>query len=233
MQLFSEVTNKVYDVVTYQMKEKLKGISHDSLQDILENQLSEENVTYEVNVLASSETYAAVECIIHDASRNRTIKRFNDISINNVSSREEVQQNFAKEHPLIAAANSAIDNAVKAYLKFPKVIVEDAEEPTVPEESIPEEPSEDISSNSTEFTGMNPPEEDEEEEVDVLTRIKELGSKKAPSSSKYKNMTYDEIYEKNPGWFNYVKDKNRSDTYKDAREYINLKKIVEGNLKEE
>ena len=35
MQLFSEVTNKVYDVVTYQMKENLKGISHDSLQDIL------------------------------------------------------------------------------------------------------------------------------------------------------------------------------------------------------
>ena len=52
-------------------------------------------------------------------------------------------------------------------------------------------------------------------------------------SEKKRELLYDEIYEKNPGWFNYVKDKNRSDTYKEAREYINLKNIVEGNLKEE
>ena len=221
MLLLSEITGKEYDVKTYPMEkvENVRGISHDSLQDILENQL--EGVSYSMEILAASEKYCAVKCVIEDDS-GRKVQRVSDINVENVASREASQQNFAKEHPLIAAVNSAIDNAIKAYLKFPKTISNDEYEAfeelekskdkdTLTDAISNDSPSE----NVAEFNG----------EKSISERIEELGQIMAPSSSKYKDKTLAEIWEINQGWFNYIKNSNRSDTYTKAREFAKLKEM--------
>lgn len=221
MLLLSEITGKEYEVKTYLMDkvENVRGLSHDSLQDILENQL--EGVSYSTEIIAASEKYCAVKCVITDEN-GRKIQRVSDINVEDVSSREVSQQNFAKEHPLIAATNSAVDNAVKAYLKFPKTVSNDEYEAY--EES--EKNQEEVSSTEDLQTDLQT-ENSEKETVEksLSERIEELGQVMVPSSSKYKGKTLAEIWEINREWFNYIKNSNRSNTYAKAREFAKLKEL--------
>ena len=216
MFLSSEVTGKLYEVKTYQMTDA-RGISHDSLQDILENQLMEDGVTYEIDILAASEKYCAVKCTI-TGKNGRKIYRVNDVNVEDVTSRDPSQQNFAQEHPLIAATNSAVDNAVKAYLKFPKVIPNDEFEPL---EDVTEDKNTEMEHKETVMDS----DVEETLEKSLAEKIAELGQVMAPPSSKYKDKTLAEIWEINQGWFNYIKNSNRSDTYIVAREFAKLKEM--------
>lgn len=254
MLLKSEVTSMEYEIKTYTTEDGSRGICHESLQDILENQLGD-GVSYEIEVLAATETYCAAKCTITDGD-SRKIQYFNDVNTNALEGREESQQRFAKAHPLIAAVQSAVDGAVKTYLKWPRVLPADSYAGTsvitdkpdnIPEgmldalvaeaEQMKEEnekPAEDTRSIDI---GMNPPEEskepDEKADEDANdkenkeARLAELGQKKAPARSKYSNMTYDEIWESNSNWFSYIKNNNRSTTYEDAREYAILREAKE------
>lgn len=274
MKLFSEVTGMEYEVKTYPMENGMRGISHESLQDILENHLTE--ISYNTEVLAATESYCAAKCSIADIRDDgtRKIQAFNDVNTNALEGREPEQEKFARAHPLLAATQSAIDTAVRAYLKWSRcypdenygttiigevpenipeeilddpndiansgildeatdskmkemstseeyVIVEGEEESTLNEESADEIPLENAVDETLKADTLEESDENPDE------RLIELGKKLAPATSKYSTLTLDEIWEKYPGWFNYVKNNSKSPTYVDVREYIQLKEAKE------
>lgn len=245
MKVTSPITGKEYEVKTFMMEEGAYGICHESYQHILENELGPE-VTYDIEVLNATSGYCAVKCVIQD-SNNRKVIGFNDVNTSRLVGRDSSQEQFTKAHPLITATQAAVDTAVRSYLKFPRVLSgNDSGSTTVSEEvalppeladlddykgeEIATEPTSEIpaveSNNETvseennceEFSGMNPP----EKELDTAARLAELGSMKPPKG-KYVDMTYDQIWEEKNSWFSYVLKNNKSDVYKDAREYATLK----------
>lgn len=197
MILKSEVTGKEYEVKTFTAEEGKCGICHESLQKILED----EDWDYTIEVAAATEYYAAVRCIIHSDELNRKIVNLQDINTRFVDAKDKTQERFTKAHPLVVATQNAVDAAVRAFLKWPRIIA--AEEKAAAEET-----------KENEKTEMN------EEELDQ--RIIELGKMKPPTNSRYAKMTFAEIWDASPGWFDYILKNNRSDTYKEAREYVIL-----------
>ena len=65
----------------------------------------------------------------------------------------------------------------------------------------------------------------EEEPIDVETRLAELGMMYAPSNSKYSNLTFDEIWDKDERWFSYILRNGKNEKYNAAKEYARLKGI--------
>lgn len=282
MILKSEVTKLEYEVKTYTKEDGQRGICHESLLEILENQMPSD-VSYNVEVLSATETYCAAECTITDDSC-RKIQRFSDVNTNMLGEREPEQEAFAKMHPLLTAVNSAIDAAVRSYLKWPRmyppeeadaeitetmdVVPEDIDITGTESSYEPEDADPDNTENNTEESdiaqsneeakaennvdgtnesvketetaptmeapveataeeSIDEPVEKSENNSDDFARLEELGKKTAPASSKYSTMTLDEIWKKNPNWFNYIKNNNRSNTYAEAREYAILREKIE------
>lgn len=82
----------------------------------------------------------------------------------------------------------------------------------------------------TNSVGEEPTEESKKDDSDdnavFKARLAELGKVNAPSSSKYSKMTLEEIWEKYPNWFSYIKNNNKSTTYAEAREYAKLRELL-------
>ena len=141
MKIRSNVTGQSYEVKTYMNDDGSKGICHESLQDILENQL--DGATYDIQTLAATPTYCAAACVITGAS-GRKVQGFNDVNTELLEGRDPRQEAFAKSHPLIAAIQAAVDTAVRAYLQWPRVISASAsystsvitDEPNIPDAAM-------------------------------------------------------------------------------------------------
>ena len=72
---------------------------------------------------------------------------------------------------------------------------------------------------------MNPPEisEAEAEILNIKERLTELGPLTPPAGSKLSKHTYDDLWETNREWFDYIINNSRSKNYDKAREYATLK----------
>lgn len=245
MKVTSPITGREYEVKTFMMEEGAYGICHESYQQILENELGPD-VTYDIEVINATAGYCAVRCVIQDSSGRKVIG-FNDVNTSRLVGRDSSQEQFTKAHPLITATQAAVDTAVRAYLKLPRVLSgNDSDSAQVSEgvvlppeladlddykgEEIAAEPNVEAAETATEsatetepnvnadFPGMNAP----ESEADKEARLAELGSMKPPKG-KYVDMTYDQIWEEKNSWFSYVLKNNKSDVFKEAREYATLK----------
>lgn len=248
MYLESKVTGKQYEVKTYAMEDGTRGICHESLQSILENELA---VSYNVEALAATETYCAAKCTITDEA-GRKVQGFNDVNTNLLEGRDGPQEKFAKAHPLISAVQAAVDTAVRAYLKWPRSLETEApervsvvaDEPNIPDDVLAAEEAAAETPDTEALDGaMNPPEDEapfngdevvepetaEEGDDPVRARLAELGKKYPPSNSKYGKSTYDEIWENNRSWFNYIVNNSKSTNYADAKEYAKLREELEKN----
>ena len=238
MKVKSNVTGKEYEVDTFS-SEKGLGIQNDSLLHILENELTDAD--YDIEVITATEGYCAVKCTIKGEidGKRRKVERFNDVNASILENRDPSLRNFAKEHPLITATNAVVASAVKAYLGLPNILGakpelhDDKNNTPDKDDEIPEILNDDAESES-EFTGMNPPEPADDDIPDGVeentdeVRLKELGASYPPANCKYGKLTLDEIWEKDKGWMDYIKNNNRSKPYEKVREYIKLREKKEG-----
>ena len=289
MKIFSEVTGREHEVKCFEAEGGF-GVCHESLQNILENELGED-ASYNTEVITATNTYAVAKCTISDDS-GRKIQGFGDVNVNRLEGKVDSQDKFAKAHPTLVAIQTAVDTAVRSYLKWPRIVTADmfvnedeedasasdadsesasdestasesSEEINVPNEyedcktddvaaeeaeakecdtdgvpdtdEVPfeednaknsEETKEEPSESKTEVElGMNPPEisEAEAEILNIKERLTELGPLTPPAGSKLSKHTYDELWETNREWFDYIINNSRSKNYDKAREYATLK----------
>lgn len=288
MKIFSEVTGRTHEVKCFEAEGGF-GVCHESLQNILENELGED-ASYNTEVITATNTYAVAKCTISDDS-GRKIQGFGDVNVNRLEGKVDSQDKFAKAHPTLVAIQTAVDTAVRSYLKWPRIVTADmfvdedeedasasetdsesasdestssesndeidvpneyedckaddvaAEETEAKEcdtdkvpdtdevpfeednaknsEETKEEPSE---SKSEVELGMNPPEDETEDDVSkIKARVKELGTLTPPAGSKFGKHTYDELWDTNRDWFNWVINNSRSKNYDATREYATLR----------
>lgn len=285
MKIFSEVTGREHEVKCFEAEGGF-GVCHESLQNILENELGED-ASYNTEVITATNTYAVAKCTISDDS-GRKIQGFGDVNVNRLEGKVDSQDKFAKAHPTLVAIQTAVDTAVRSYLKWPRIVTADmfveedeedasaseADSESVSEETTASESSEEIdvpneyddcktdevaaeaktaeekehdtdevpfeednAKNSEETKeepseskaeielGMNPPEisEAEAEILNIKERLTELGPLTPPAGSKLSKHTYDDLWETNREWFDYIINNSRSKNYDKAREYATLK----------
>ena len=277
MKIFSEVTGREHEVKCFEAEGGF-GVCHESLQNILENELGED-ASYNTEVITATNTYAVAKCTISDDS-GRKIQGFGDVNVNRLEGKVDSQDKFAKAHPTLVAIQTAVDTAVRSYLKWPRIVtadmfVEEDEEDasasetdseSVSDESTASESSEEIdvpneyedcktdeaaaeeaeaaeekehdtdevpfeednsknSEEAKEEQSMNPPEisEAEAEILNIKERLTELGPLTPPAGSKLSKHTYDDLWETNREWFDYIINNSRSKNYDKAREYATLK----------
>ncbi|WP_373262287.1 hypothetical protein [Hungatella hathewayi] len=246
MKINSEIVEGIeFDVTLYDTDNGRKGIMHECLEDIIYNRMPKElGVTCDIHILTVTPTYCAVKCEISDV-KGRKVYGFNDTNLEHL----EKDDDFIKQHPLIKSVQSAMDIAIKTYLKWPRMYpgngyatteVSGDEGVVLPteleENSVQEETTE-----TTEFTGMNPPEDSDDQEksaekTDAKAEpnkntgedfssysIEELGAMKVKTGT-YKDKTLDEMWEEMPSWFDFVLNKSQSTKYNNAREYVKRKK---------
>lgn len=240
MKIRSEVVEGIeFDVTLYDTENGKKGITHESLEDIIYNRVPKElNVKCEIHVLAVTPTYCAVKCEISD-SNGRKVYGFNDTNLEHL----EKDDDFTKQHPLIKSVQSAMDVAIKTYFKWPRMFqgtayateVSGNEGIVLPDESEHVNPE---AETENEFSGMNPPEEPEANTADKPNTknesnkaagedfsgysMEELGSMTVKTGT-YKDKTLDEMWETMPSWFDFVLNKSQSPKYDNAREYARRK----------
>ena len=288
MKIFSEVTGREHEVKCFEAEGGF-GVCHESLQNILENELGED-ASYNTEVITATNTYAVAKCTISDDS-GRKIQGFGDVNVNRLEGKVDSQDKFAKAHPTLVAIQTAVDTAVRSYLKWPRIVTADmfvdedeedasaseTDSESVSDESTASESSEEIdvpneyedcktdeaakeeagaeaadekghdtdevpfeednAKNSEETKeepsesksevelGMNPPEISEAEAkiLDIKERLTELGPLTPPAGSKLSKHTYDDLWETNREWFDYIINNSRSKNYDKAREYATLK----------
>lgn len=244
MKIKSEIVEGIeFDVALYDTDNGKKGIMHECLEDIIYNRMPKElGVKCEFQVLSVTPTYCAVKCEISDAN-GRKVYGFNDTSLEHL----EKDDDFTKQHPLIKSVQSAMDIAIKTYLKWPRMFqgagyatteVTGDEGLVLPAEENDAEPEAETTEG---FTGMNPPEESDNQENTAENTnpktepnkntgedfssysMEELGAMKVKTGT-YKDKTLDEMWEEMPSWFDFVLNKSQSTKYDNAREYVKRKK---------
>ena len=244
MKINSEIVEGIeFDVALYDTDNGKKGIMHECLEDIIYNRMPKElDVKCEFQVLSVTPTYCAVKCEISDAN-GRKVYGFNDTSLEHL----EKDDDFTKQHPLIKSVQSAMDIAIKTYLKWPRMFqgagyatteVTGDEGLVLPAEENDAEPEAETTEG---FTGMNPPEESDNQENTAENTnpktepnkntgedfssysMEELGAMKVKTGT-YKDKTLDEMWEEMPSWFDFVLNKSQSTKYDNAREYVKRKK---------
>ncbi|WP_097006348.1 hypothetical protein [Lacrimispora amygdalina] len=248
MKIRSEITDAVedieFDVNLYDAGNGKKGIKHESLEDILYNRMPKElDVNHDIQIITASASYCAVKCTITDI-KGRKVYGCNDVSLEHL----EKEDAFVKQHPLTQAIQSAMDSAVKSYLKWPRLlpgedktsaatsVIDDSgivlppnEEVAAVEESITEA-DENFEMNSPEYSdesdlGPDETNEKSEGEEDFSNySIEELGKLLIPIGT-YKDKAIEEVWESNPTWFTFVLKQSRSPKYDFAREYARRKGI--------
>lgn len=129
MKIYSKAVDSNFDVdvfVRYQDKKTLKlGICYESLEDILINQMPANlETTYSMDSITAGPDYCAVKCEISDIA-GRHVVGFGDVSIDHTNFKDASSKQFAMEHPLTQAMQTAVTSAVNRYLDLPRVLTRD------------------------------------------------------------------------------------------------------------
>lgn len=113
MKIRSEILNQEFNVEFFKMKENVLGITHESLLNILENELI--NIDYKVELMSAMSPYFSVSCSIENTTNGRKVVRIGEVNLDALDKKSQ-NYDFICSHPLFTAMKYAIDTAVTAYL---------------------------------------------------------------------------------------------------------------------
>lgn len=149
MKIKSKILNQEFNVEFFKMKENVLGITHESLLNILENELI--NIDYKVELMSAMSPYFSVSCSIESTTNGRKVVRIGEVNLDALDKKSQ-NYDFICSHPLFTAMKYAIDTAVTAYLGISSSYAEN---------SIQEE-EKNIKPNDDEIV-QNEPNDDEEQ----------------------------------------------------------------------
>lgn len=113
MKIKSKILNQEFNVEFFKMKENVLGITHESLLNILENELI--NIDYKVELMSAMSPYFSVSCSIESTTNGRKVVRIGEVNLDALDKKSQ-NYDFICSHPLFTAMKYAIDTAVTAYL---------------------------------------------------------------------------------------------------------------------
>ena len=113
MKIKSKILDQEFNVEFFKMKENVLGITHESLLDILENELI--NIDYKVELMSAMSPYFSVSCSIESTTNGRKVVRIGEVNLDALDKKSQ-NYDFICSHPLFTAMKYAIDTAVTAYL---------------------------------------------------------------------------------------------------------------------
>lgn len=113
MKIKSKILDQEFNVEFFKMKENVLGITHESLLNILENELI--NIDYKVELMAAMSPYFSVSCSIESTTNGRKVVRIGEVNLDALDKKSQ-NYDFICSHPLFTAMKYAIDTAVTAYL---------------------------------------------------------------------------------------------------------------------
>lgn len=148
MKIKSKILDQEFNVEFFKMKENVLGITHESLLNILENELI--NIDYKVELMSAMSPYFSVSCSIESTTNGRKVVRIGEVNLDALDKKSQ-NYDFICSHPLFTAMKYAIDTAVTAYLGISSSYAEN---------SIQEE-EKNIKQNDDEIV-QNEPNDDEE-----------------------------------------------------------------------
>ena len=149
MKIKSKILDQEFNVEFFKMKENVLGITHESLLNILENELI--NIDYKVELMSAMSPYFSVSCSIESTTNGRKVVRIGEVNLDALDKKSQ-NYDFICSHPLFTAMKYAIDTAVTAYLGISSSYAEN---------SIQEE-EKNIKQNDDEIV-QNEPNDDEEQ----------------------------------------------------------------------
>ena len=149
MKIKSKILDQEFNVEFFKMKENVLGITHESLLNILENELI--NIDYKVELMSAMSPYFSVSCSIESTTNGRKVVRIGEVNLDALDKKSQ-NYDFICSHPLFTAMKYAIDTAVTAYLGISSSYAEN---------SIQEE-EKNIKPNDDEIV-QNDPNDDEEQ----------------------------------------------------------------------
>lgn len=149
MKIKSKILDQEFNVEFFKMKENVLGITHESLLNILENELI--NIDYKVELMSAMSPYFSVSCSIESTTNGRKVVRIGEVNLDALDKKSQ-NYDFICSHPLFTAMKYAIDTAVTAYLGISSSYAEN---------SIQEE-EKNIKQNDDEIV-KNEPNDDEEQ----------------------------------------------------------------------
>jgi hypothetical protein len=149
MKIKSKILDQEFNVEFFKMKENVLGITHESLLNILENELI--NIDYKVELMSAMSPYFSVSCSIESTTNGRKVVRIGEVNLDALDKKSQ-NYDFICSHPLFTAMKYAIDTAVTAYLGISSSYAEN---------SIQEE-EKNIKPNNDEIV-QNEPNDDEEQ----------------------------------------------------------------------
>ena len=151
MKIKSKILDQKFNVEFFKMKENVLGITHESLLNILENELI--NIDYKVELMSAMSPYFSVSCSIESTTNGRKVVRIGEVNLDALDKKSQ-NYDFICSHPLFTAMKYAIDTAVTAYLGISSSYAEN---------SIQEE-EKNIKPNDDEIV-QNEPNDDDEEQI--------------------------------------------------------------------
>ena len=151
MKIKSKILDQEFNVEFFKMKENVLGITHESLLNILENELI--NIDYKVELMSAMSPYFSVSCSIESTTNGRKVVRIGEVNLDALDKKSQ-NYDFICSHPLFTAMKYAIDTAVTAYLGISSSYAEN---------SIQEE-EKNIKPNDDEIV-QNEPNDDDEEQI--------------------------------------------------------------------
>lgn len=113
MKIKSKILDQEFNVEFFKMKENVLGITHESLLNILENELI--NIDYKVELMSAMSPYFSVSCSIENTTNGRKVVRIGEVNLDALDKKSQ-NYDFICSHPLFTAMKYAIDTAVTAYL---------------------------------------------------------------------------------------------------------------------
>lgn len=113
MKIKSKILDQEFNVEFFKMKENVLGITHESLLNILENELI--NIDYKVELMSAMSPYFSVSCSIESTTNGRKVVRIGEVNLDALDKKSQ-NYDFICSHPLFTAMKYAIDTAVTAYL---------------------------------------------------------------------------------------------------------------------
>ena len=113
MKIKSKILDQEFNVEFFKMKENVLGITHESLLNILENELI--NIDYNVELMSAISPYFSVSCSIESTTNGRKVVRIGEVNLDALDKKSQ-NYDFICSHPLFTAMKYAIDTAVTAYL---------------------------------------------------------------------------------------------------------------------
>lgn len=128
MQLYSNSLKQSFDFVTFEKEENgkvVKIITHDSLEDVIHNQI--ENIDYETIVVSSETDHSVAYCTM--SKDNRKVVAYGE------TVPATLDNEIARNHPTLIATQRAFDRAAIRFLALPGKVFSNSEIP-IPTEII-------------------------------------------------------------------------------------------------